>query len=153
MARVYCIVEGCNRWQRRNGMKGKRILIVDDEPAVCKMIARVLTSRDFEPGIAHGGREALSMLEATPFDAVVLDIKMPDMDGFEVLEEIRRTNVDIPVVILSANNENYSMLLGLESGADDYMTKPFAPPFLAAKLPALLRRESRNRVGGVKLFS
>lgn len=129
-------------------MKGKRILIVDDEPAVCKVISRVLAGKGFEPEAAYGGREALALMASSSFDAVVLDIKMPDMDGFEVLAKIREADVDVPVVFLSANNENESMLLGLESGADDYMTKPFDPAFLAAKLQALLRRESRNRSGG-----
>ncbi len=125
-------------------MKGK-VLIVDDEPSVCKVISRVLASKGLSPDVAHSGAEALSLMEREAFDAVVLDIKMDDMDGFEVLAKIRGTNLDIPVVILSANNENYSMLLGLESGADDYMTKPFDPTFLAAKIQALLRRESRKR--------
>ena len=126
-------------------MQDKKILIVDDEPSVCKVISRVLASKGFLPEAAYSGEEALSLLERGEFDAVVLDIKMDDMDGFEVLAKIRETDLDIPVVILSGNNENYSMLLGLESGADDYMTKPFDPTFLAAKIQALLRRESRKR--------
>ncbi len=125
-------------------MKG-RILIVDDEPSVCKVISRVLASKGLSPEVAHSGEEALGLMERGAFDAVVLDIQMDEMDGFEVLARIRRADLDVPVVILSANNENYSMLLGLESGADDYMTKPFDPTFLAAKIQALLRRESRKR--------
>ncbi len=124
---------------------GKKILIVDDEPSVCKVIARVLASKGMSPEVAYSGEAALEFMARTEFDVVVLDIKMDDMDGFEVLAKIRETNVDIPVVILSADNENYSMLLGLESGADDYMTKPFDPTFLAAKIQALLRREHRKR--------
>jgi DNA-binding response OmpR family regulator len=126
-------------------MKGKRILIVDDEPAVCKVIALVLAGKGMSPQVAHSGSEALAFMKREEFDAVVLDITMDEMDGFEVLAKIRETNLDVPVVILSANNENYSMLLGLESGADDYMTKPFDPTFLAAKIQALLRRENRKR--------
>ena len=126
-------------------MTDKKILIVDDEPSVCKVISRVLASKGLSPAVAYSGEEALSLLEQGKFDAVILDIKMDDMDGFEVLAKIRETDLDIPVVILSGNNENYSMLLGLESGADDYMTKPFDPTFLAAKIQALLRRESRKR--------
>lgn len=126
-------------------MEGKKILIADDEPSVCKVISRVLASKGMLPEAAHSGAEALALMAASGFDAVVLDIKMDDMDGFEVLAKIRETNQDVPVIILSGNNENYSMLLGLESGADDYMTKPFDPSFLAAKIQALLRRESRKR--------
>lgn len=132
-------------------MTGKRILIIDDEPSVCKVIARVLASKGMAPEVAYGGEEALALMERTKFDAVVLDIKMDGMDGFEVLARIRETNLDVPVVILSANNENYNMLLGLESGADDYMTKPFDPTFLAAKIQALLRRENRQRRAGSEL--
>ncbi len=123
-----------------------RVLIVDDEPSVCKVIARVLAGKGLSPVSAHSGAEALALMEREAFDAVVLDIKMDEMDGFAVLATIRGTNLDVPVVILSGNNENYSMLLGLERGADDYMTKPFDPAFLAAKIQALLRRESRKRV-------
>lgn len=129
-------------------MEGRRILIVDDEPSVCKVISRVLASKGLSPESAYSGAEALALMAAGKFDAIVLDIKMPEMDGFEVLAKIRETDLDVPVVILSADNENYSMLLGLESGADDYMTKPFDPGFLAAKIQALLRRESRKRSGG-----
>ncbi len=122
-----------------------RVLIVDDEPSICKVISRVLASKGMSPQAAHSGEEALALMKRESFDAVILDIKMDEMDGFEVLEKIRETNLDVPVVILSGNNENFSMLLGLESGADDYMTKPFDPTFLAAKIQALLRRESRRR--------
>ena len=120
------------------------ILIVDDEPAVCKVISRVLTSKGLNSDMVHTGTDALDMLSKKRYDAVVLDVKMDDMDGFEVLERIRNGNIDVPVIILSANNENYAMLLGLESGADDYVTKPFDPMFLVAKIQALLRRESRH---------
>ena len=126
-------------------MTEKKILIADDEPSVCKVISRVLASKGMLPEVAYSGEEALAHMERQAFDAVVLDIKMDDMDGFEVLAKIRETNLDVPVIILSANNENYNMLLGLESGADDYMTKPFDPTFLAAKIQALLRRENRKR--------
>ncbi len=122
----------------------KRILVVDDDPMVCKVISRVLASKGMQPTVATGGAEALECLTKQPFEAVVLDIRMDDIDGFDVLEQIRATGNDVPVIILSADNENYSMLLGLESGADDYMTKPFDPTFLAAKIDALIRRERKH---------
>lgn len=141
----YEIVEDRSFLKKRlDAMTGKKILIADDDPSVCKVVSRVLASKGMEPEVANNGEDALAHLAREQFDAVVLDIKMDDMDGFEVLEKIRGTDLDIPVIILSGNNENYNMLLGLESGADDYMTKPFDPAFLAAKIQALLRQRRRG---------
>ncbi len=127
-------------------MPGEKVLVVDDDPAVCKVITRVVASKGLQPVSASSGEEALSLVESGNFDLMVLDIKMAGMDGFEVVERVRGMGKDIPIIILSGNSESYNKLLGLEIGADDYVTKPFDPAFLAAKIQALIRRDQKNRV-------
>ena len=125
-------------------MAGEKILIVDDDPSVCKVIGRVVASKGLQPSSAASGEEALELLQASDYDLMVLDIKMGDMDGFEVVEKVRGQRKDLPIIILSGNSESYNKLLGLEIGADDYVTKPFDPAFLAAKIQALIRRTQRS---------
>lgn len=128
-------------------MAGEKVLIVDDDAAVCKVISRVVSSKGLRPEAVHSGPDALARLEEEEFDLVVLDIKLNGMDGFEVLDAIRGSDKDVPIIILSGNSESYNKLLGLENGADDYMTKPFDPAFLAAKIQALIRRNRKNGAG------
>lgn len=125
-------------------MAGEKILIVDDDVSVCKVISRVVSSKGMQPSMAHSGEEAIRLLEGNGYDLVVLDLTLGEVDGWEVLEQIRGRKLDVPVIILSGNSESYNKLLGLESGADDYMTKPFDPAFLAAKIQALIRRDQRR---------
>ena len=129
-------------------MAGEKVLVVDDDAAVCKVITRVVASKGLQPFSAASGEDALALIGQEDFALMVLDLKMGGMDGFEVIEQVRAGGDDIPIIILSGNNENHSKLLGLDIGADDYVTKPFDPAFLAAKIQALIRRDRKTRTPG-----
>jgi len=122
-------------------LNGYKILIVDDDPAVCRVISRVVSVNGFVPFSAASGSKALELLGSEDFALVVLDLTLEDMDGFEVLEKLRGKRKEVPIIILSANDLPHDMLYGLEIGADDYVTKPFDPIFLGAKIKALIRRD------------
>jgi len=122
-------------------MSEQKILIVDDDPAVCKVISRVASVNGFMPYSAESGEEALELLSNEEFSLIVLDIWLAGIDGFEVVERLRNDDKKVPIIILSANDVPHDMLYGLEIGADDYVTKPFDPIFLGAKIKALIRRD------------
>ena len=117
-----------------------RILVVDDEPAVRDALQRVLRLEGFEVEMARDGREAVRTQAATPADAVLLDVLMPELDGLEVCRRMRDTGDRTPVLMLTARDEVGDKVAGLEAGADDYLAKPFALEELLARLRALLRR-------------
>jgi two-component system KDP operon response regulator KdpE len=128
-------------------VKKPAILVVDDEAPIVRLIALKLESDEMKVRTAHTGQQALEVLEDEPIDLVVLDVTMPGMDGFETLRHIRaRSNV--PVIMLTARTLDVDKLRGLTSGADDYMTKPFNPDELAARIRAILRRASGQQAGG-----
>jgi len=131
-------VSGTSRHPRA-GLDGARVLVVDDEPMVREVACTYLVEEGFEVCEAADGRAALDRLSAESFDLVVLDVMLPELDGFSVLSRIRRTS-DIPVVLLTARAEEPDRLLGLELGADDYVVKPFSPRELAARVRTVLRR-------------
>jgi two-component system alkaline phosphatase synthesis response regulator PhoP len=116
----------------------RRILIVDDEPAVTQALHTLLTQAGYEVGVAHSGSQALQSLTPPP-DLILLDVMLPEMDGYEVCRRLRAQPPHIPIVMLTARNEPIDKLLGLELGADLYLTKPFAPPELLAHLKAMFR--------------
>jgi two-component system response regulator MprA len=118
-----------------------RILVVDDERAVRESLRRALELEGYEIELAEEGREALEKLESDRQpDAVVLDVLMPGMDGLEVCRTIRRAGNHVPVLMLTARTQVEDRVEGLDAGADDYLTKPFALEELLARLRALLRR-------------
>lgn len=120
-----------------------RVLIVDDNIAICKLLEKVMRSNDLEPVQVHTGADALKILVgdgAEEFDLILMDITLDDMEGFEVIQEIRSRGITTPVIIISGRSEDYDMLYGLSLGADDYVTKPFRPHILGAKAKALIRR-------------
>ncbi|MHB1347578.1 MAG: response regulator transcription factor [Candidatus Humimicrobiaceae bacterium] len=119
----------------------KKILVVDDEEEIRYLIRDFLVKDNFEAEQASNGKEALGMLSKKEdmFDLVILDIMMPGMDGLEVLKLIRKTS-NIPVIFLTSKNEEIDKVLGLEIGADDYITKPFNPREMVARIKAVLRR-------------
>lgn len=123
-----------------------RVLIVDDDPSICRLLEKVMRSNDLEPVIAGSGQEALEMLAAQSFDVILIDVMLGDMEGFDVIRKIRREGNNTPLMIVSGRNEDYDSLYGLSVGADDYITKPFRPIVLGAKVKALIRR-SRSSVG------
>jgi DNA-binding response OmpR family regulator len=122
-------------------MSDQKILIVDDDPSVCRVISRVASVNGLEPYSAESGEKALELIDNEEFALVVLDIRLTGIDGFEVVERLRGDNKKVPIIILSANDVPHDMLYGLEIGADDYVTKPFDPIFLGAKIKALIRRD------------
>ena len=122
-----------------------RILIVDDDSSVLNMLAKVIASNGMEPVTAVSGEEALS-LAVEDIDLILLDINLGGMDGFEVVKALRAAGNQIPVILVSGRSEDFDTLYGLEIGADDYITKPFNPVTLGAKVKALIRRD-RNASG------
>jgi two-component system response regulator MprA len=120
-----------------------RVLVVDDERAVRESLRRALELEGYDVELAADGREALDRLGVAPDpDAVILDVLMPEVDGLEVCAELRRSGSRLPVLMLTARAEVENRVAGLDAGADDYVTKPFALEELLARLRALLRRTS-----------
>src|ERR1700712_1914418 len=117
-----------------------RVLVVDDEPAVRDVLARILEVEGFEVALAGDGRAAVRAQAAAPADAVLLDVLMPGLDGLEVCRRLRDTGDRTPVLMLTARDAVGDRVAGLEAGADDYLPKPFALEELLARLRALLRR-------------
>jgi two-component system response regulator MprA len=126
-------------------MSGVRILVVDDERAVRESLRRALELEGYEIDLAADGQEALSRLMqngGSQPDAVILDVLMPGVDGLEVCRRLRRGGNSVPVLMLTARDEIERRVAGLDAGADDYVTKPFALEELVARVRALLRRTS-----------
>jgi two-component system response regulator MprA len=121
-----------------------RILVVDDEPAVQHALARALALERYEVAQAADGSHALERLSADPYDAVVLDVSMPRLDGLEVCRRMRHAGNRTPVLMLTARGEIDDRVAGLDAGADDYLVKPFALRELMARLRALLRRTGED---------
>ena len=121
-----------------------RILIVDDDQAVLTMLYKIIRSNGMEAETASDGNTALTLLASRRFDLLLLDVNMPGMDGFTVVEAIRAKGMETPIIIISGRKEDYDTLYGLDLGADDYITKPFNPVVLAAKAKALIRRSKSN---------
>ena len=130
-----------------------KILIVDDEERIRDIIKEYLEFENFGYDEAADGIEAIEKIKKTEYDAVVLDIMMPKVDGFTVLREIRKFT-QVPVIMLSARGEEYDKLFGFEMGVDDYITKPFSPKELVARIKAVLKRtgsmESENQTLKIK---
>ena len=118
------------------------ILIADDEPRITELINDFLLANGYNTLIAHNGESALKLFNShSEINLVISDIMMPEMDGWQVCREIRKTS-NIPVMLLTARSEEFDQLMGFESGADDYVTKPFSPAVLVKRIEALLRRSS-----------
>lgn len=131
-------------------MKDK-ILIVDDDTAICRLLEKVMHSNGLETMIANSGTQALQILKSQSFELIIIDINLGDMEGFTIIKSIRSQGITIPVIIISGRNEDYDALYGLSLGADDYITKPFRPVVLGAKVKALIRR-SKHMVSGTELL-
>lgn len=116
-----------------------RILLIDDEVMITEPLARALREAGFSVGVAHDGERGLAMALSEPPDLVVLDVMMPGMDGWQLCQQLRRHS-KVPIVMLTALGEEVDRILGLELGADDYLTKPFSTRELVARVRAMLRR-------------
>jgi two-component system catabolic regulation response regulator CreB len=123
-----------------------RILIVEDEPGIADTIRYVLASDGFEPVLCATGAEALAALASGNIALAVLDVGLPDINGFELFRRIQALG-ELPVIFLTARSEEIDRVVGLELGADDYIAKPFSPRELAARVRGVLRRVSKARAG------
>src|SRR5215469_4065935 len=117
-----------------------RILVVEDEPKLGRLLVRGLGEEGHPADLASSGEDALWMARAAPYDAIVLDVMLPGMDGFATCSELRSRGVWTPVLMLTARDALEDRVAGLDTGADDYLVKPFAFSELVARIRALLRR-------------
>ena len=127
-----------------------RILIVEDEARLREVLCDYFTSRGDMPFQAENGAQALELINENEYDAVLLDIMMPELDGLSVCRAVRRTN-DVPIIFLTALSDEEDRLTGFGLGADDYVTKPFSMSVLYAKTAALIRRNKRSVIEGDRI--
>jgi two-component system, OmpR family, response regulator len=120
------------------------ILVVDDDPHIRDVVRFAFEKTGMNISIATDGKEALRRFDRNVHDLIVLDVGMPEMDGLEVCRQIRKT-AETPILFLSARDEEIDRILGLEIGGDDYVTKPFSPRELVARVNAILRRTRNHR--------
>ena len=116
-----------------------KVLIIDDDEELCELVSEYLTVEGFETSVVHDGASGLSAARSGQYDLAILDVMLPKMNGFEVLKNLR-TDSSLPVLMLTARGDDMERIVGLESGADDYLPKPFNPRELVARLRAILRR-------------
>ncbi len=126
-----------------------RILICDDEPDIVSMIKRYAEREGYEITTVSDGREAIEICHREDFDLIIMDVMMPDTDGFTACKKIHEEK-DIPVLMLSARGTEYDKLFGFEVGVDDYVTKPFSPKELMARAGVIIRRHSKSSEKSVK---
>ena len=130
-------------------MGGERILVVDDDPSIREMVSDYLVDNDFEVHTAASGEEMGRVLESQGADLVILDVKLPGEDGFGLARALRSRS-QTPIIMLTAQSDEVDRIVGLELGADDYLTKPFSPRELLARIRAVLRRHALAAQGGPK---
>jgi two-component system alkaline phosphatase synthesis response regulator PhoP len=118
----------------------KRILVVEDEPSIALGLEIDLRTEGYQVELAADGIEAARRAREEPFDLILLDVMLPGKDGFEVCRELRRAGLTTPIILLTAKTHDAEKIIGLELGADDYITKPFNPMELRARIKAVLRR-------------
>ncbi|HHY62638.1 MAG: VanR-ABDEGLN family response regulator transcription factor [Bacillota bacterium] len=119
-----------------------RILVVDDEKAIADLIELYLRNENYIVFKSHNGQDALALVESEPLDLAILDVMLPDMTGFEICQKIREKH-NFPIIMLTAKDEEIDKITGLTLGADDYITKPFRPLEMVARVKAQLRRYTR----------
>ena len=129
---------------------GTRILAVEDDERIRSAVKLALEDEGWIVDVAESGEEAIEKFDRSTPDVVLIDIMLPGIDGFELCRTLRRTS-DVPVVMVTARNDTHDIVAGLEAGADDYLTKPFAPKELSARIRALLRRIRPSAQGHARL--
>jgi DNA-binding response OmpR family regulator len=129
---------------KTDAQPGGRILVVDDEPHIVELVRYNLAQEGFEVSIAYDGRDAIEKATKETPDLVILDLMLPYVDGLEVCRHIRRES-SVPILMLTAKHGEQERVVGLELGADDYVTKPFSPRELVARVRAILRRTAREK--------
>jgi len=130
---------------------GPHILLIEDDRRLAEMVSQYLGEAGFRVSVAGDGRTGLSRLGSEPYDALVLDLMLPDIDGLEVCRQLRAFS-DTPVLMLTARGDAMDRVVGLEVGADDYLPKPFEPRELLARLRAILRRKGPARSSSILRF-
>lgn len=120
----------------------KRILVVDDESSIVTLLQYTLENAGYEVDVALDGKTAYQMIKSEKYDFIVLDVMLPQMSGMDVCRRVRQKGIQIPILMLTARADEYDKIIGLELGADDYMTKPFSPNEVLARIKAILRRSS-----------
>ena len=130
-----------------------RILVVEDEKKIASFIKRGLKEERYAVDIANNGQDGLFLAEVNPYDVIILDIMLPVIDGISVCRRLRENNIASPVLILTARNNVQDKVNGLDAGADDYLTKPFAFDELLARVRALLRRNTEKKTTHLHMFA
>lgn len=129
--------------------RAKKILIVDDDTNICELLRLYIEKDGFETVIANTGTQAIKLFEQESPELVMLDIMLPELDGWQVCREIRKTS-QVPIIMLTAKGEVFDKVLGLELGADDYVVKPFEAKEIVARIHAVLRRTNTNDEPNIK---
>lgn len=130
----------------------ERILVVEDDPAVQRALKRLFESEDYLVQITSDGKSALNAYRSSPPSVVLLDLRLPEMSGSDLCREIKKATPSLPVIVLSAKTDVTDKVLLLEMGADDYVTKPFSPRELFARVRAAVRRNKRAEAGEIFTF-
>ena len=128
----------------------KKIILIEDESSVVSFIKKGLQENGYEISVAFDGITGVKLVKENDFDLVILDIMLPEMNGLEVCKEIRKTNANVPILFLTALGTSENIVLGLESGGDDYLVKPFKFIELVARVKSLLRRSGNNNSNDVE---
>ena len=129
------------------------VLIVDDDETVLTMLYKVIKSNGIDADTVSSGEKALEQISKKRYDLILLDINMHGMDGFQVVQKIRKQGLNTPIILVSGRQEDYDTLYGLDIGADDYVTKPFNPIILGAKVKALIRRSQNGMPGASDIIT
>ncbi|MBR4911099.1 MAG: response regulator transcription factor [Clostridia bacterium] len=130
-------------------MDKQKILIVDDDQNICELLRMYLDKDGYDTAIAGDGEQALGLVNTYVPDLIMLDIMMPKLDGWQVCRQVRKTS-EVPIIMLTAKGEVFDKILGLELGADDYISKPFDTKEVLARIKAVLRRSSEKNKNAVK---
>jgi two-component system alkaline phosphatase synthesis response regulator PhoP len=130
----------------------QRVFLVEDEPSLARTVSDMLRSHGYEVELSADGAEALNAAKERSYDIILLDVMLPSLDGFEIAAGLRRRGVDTPILMLTARDELSDKVAGLKAGADDYLTKPFEPEELLARMEALLRRASRGQSADLRSY-
>lgn len=130
-------------------MSAGKILVVDDDQNICELLRLYIEKENFEVAVANDGRRALELFDSFSPDLILLDIMLPELDGWQVCREIRKKS-QCPIIMLTAKGEVFDKVLGLELGADDYVVKPFETKEVVARIKAVLRRMGKNAADTVK---
>ncbi|MDQ5984042.1 MAG: Transcriptional regulatory protein SrrA [Eubacteriales bacterium SKADARSKE-1] len=127
-----------------------KVLIVDDDQNICELLRLYIEKEGLETVIANDGKKAIELFQKENLNLVILDIMLPELDGLEVLKEIRKTS-NCPVIMLTAKGETFDKVLGLELGADDYVVKPFEAKEIIARMRAVFRRSNERLSDSIKI--